>query len=83
VLCTVTDDGIGIDDRYQDKIFDLFERVDQRISGTGIGLALVKGIIEKHQGSISVESEGDDMGTTFRLSIPANNNHEAAVSELQ
>jgi len=83
VLCTVTDDGIGIDDRYQDKIFDLFERVDQRISGTGIGLALVKGIIEKHQGSISVESEGADMGTTFRLSIPANNNHEAAVSELQ
>jgi len=82
VLCTVTDDGIGIDDRYQDKIFDLFERVDQKVSGTGIGLALVKGIIEKHQGSISVESEGDDMGTTFRLSIPANGNHENAVSEM-
>jgi len=61
----VRDNGIGIKPRYHDKIFDLFETLDPNSEGTGIGLALVKRIVEAHGGKIWVESEGLGRGSTF------------------
>lgn len=69
----VRDNGMGIYPRYHDKVFGLFERLDSRDEGTGVGLALVKHIIELHGGRIWVESEGLGRGSTFcfTLGIPA------------
>lgn len=66
----IKDNGIGIDKRYHDRIFSLFEKLDPAIEGTGVGLALVKRIIETHGGKIWVESEGTGKGSTFCFTIP-------------
>ncbi|MCA9499499.1 MAG: PAS domain S-box protein [Nitrospira sp.] len=66
----VRDNGIGIDPAYQEKIFGLFERLESQIDGTGIGLALVKRIVDVHGGRIWVESEGKGHGSTFCLTLP-------------
>jgi PAS domain S-box-containing protein len=63
----VRDNGMGIDARHLPKLFGLFEKLDPRAEGTGIGLALVKRIVEVHGGTIWVESEGPGKGSTFRL----------------
>ena len=52
------DEGIGIDPRYHDKVFSLFDKLDASSDGTGVGLALVKRIIEVHGGRIWVEIRG-------------------------
>lgn len=66
----VKDNGMGIAPQYHTKIFGLFDRLDQNKEGTGIGLALVKRIIEHHAGQIWVESEGNNTGSTFCLTLP-------------
>ena len=68
-ICYVQDNGMGIDAAYQEKVFALFERLDHRVEGTGIGLALVKRIIEMHGGAIWVESEGEGRGSMFCFTI--------------
>ncbi len=68
-VCYVQDNGAGIDPRYHEKIFGLFERLDQKTAGTGIGLALVKRIVEVHGGHIWVESEGLGQGSTFCFTL--------------
>ena len=70
VLCWVRDEGMGIDPKYHEKVFGLFERLDTGAGGTGIGLALVKRIIEGHGGRVWVESEGVDRGSTFFFTLP-------------
>lgn len=70
VGCCIKDNGIGIDPRYHEKVFGLFERLDNTTEGTGIGLALVKRIIEVHEGRIWVESEGVNQGTCFCFTLP-------------
>ena len=77
----VKDNGVGIDARYQDKIFGLFERLDSKIDGTGIGLALVQRIVEVHGGRIWVESEGDGSGSTFCFTLPPADAPEPAVED--
>ncbi len=67
---TVRDNGQGIDPEYQDKVFELFERLDLETDGTGIGLALVKLIVEVHGGRVWVESDGPGCGSTFCFTLP-------------
>ena len=65
----VADNGIGIDERYHDKIFGLFDKLDGRAEGSGIGLALVKRIVEVHGGRIWVESAGRGQGSAFCFTL--------------
>lgn len=66
----VKDNGMGIDPRYSSRIFNLFEKLDPNSEGTGIGLAIVKRIVENHGGKIWVESDGSGKGSTFCFTIP-------------
>lgn len=70
-LMTIKDNGIGFDDQYSDKIFELFQRLHTRTEyqGTGIGLAVCKKIVEKHNGQIHVSSKLNE-GTVFTLIFP-------------
>jgi len=67
----VRDNGIGIEAQYQELVFGLFEKLDPTVEGSGIGLALVKRIIETHGGRIWVDSEGHGRGSTFYFTLPA------------
>ncbi len=64
------DNGSGIDPAYSGKVFELFERLEPAIDGTGVGLALVKRIVEVHGGRVWVESEGAGRGSTFCFTLP-------------
>ncbi|MCP3914356.1 MAG: histidine kinase, partial [bacterium] len=67
----VRDNGLGIDPKYHEKVFGLFERLEPEASeGTGIGLARVKRIVEIHDGKVWVESAGLGEGSTFCVSLP-------------
>ena len=67
----IPSNGIGIEPRYQEKILGLFDQLDPTVEGLGIGLALVKRIVEAHGGRIWVESDGSGQGATFCFTIPA------------
>ena len=81
LTCMITDNGIGIHPSYHDRIFNLFERLDPQIEGTGIGMTLVKRIIEAHGGTITIESEGETTGCRVIFTLPANPVEEMAVQE--
>ncbi len=70
---SISDNGIGFDPQYSKKIFEVFQRLHDRTeySGTGIGLAIVKKIVENHNGIITAESE-PSKGARFDIYIPVN-----------
>lgn len=67
-----SDNGIGFDQQFKNKIFDLFQRLHakEKYPGTGIGLAIVKKIIERHNGVIIASGE-PNRGARFDIYIPA------------
>jgi signal transduction histidine kinase len=67
----VRDNGIGIEPRYHSQIFGLFNRLNPEMDGTGVGLTLVKRIVEMYGGRIWVQSEGAKRGTTFYFTLPS------------
>ena len=73
ITLSVSDEGMGISREHLSKIFENFYRVDNRdnreIGGTGIGLALVKALVEGHHGTVSLESE-PGKGTIFTVTLP-------------
>ena len=68
-IFSVRDNGIGIAKEHQERIFELFSKLDPNTDGIGIGLGLVKRIIDTHGGRIWVESEGAGKGTTFKFTL--------------
>ena len=67
----VRDNGMGIEPAHQSKVFGLFDKLDPKSEGTGIGLALVKRSIETHGGRLWVESAGAGCGSTFWFTLAA------------
>lgn len=69
---SVSDNGIGFDMKHAERIFDVFQRLHTRSDypGTGVGLSICRKIVERHHGTIAVQSE-PNQGTTFTLALPA------------
>jgi len=69
---TVRDNGIGFDEKYRDRIFDVFQRLHGRdeYEGTGVGLAICRKIAERHGGTIAAHSRPGE-GATFVVTLPA------------
>jgi signal transduction histidine kinase len=68
----VRDNGMGIAPELHEQAFDLFRRLHAKIDGTGVGLSLVKRIVEVHGGQVWIESDGQPgRGTTVWLDLPA------------
>lgn len=70
IIFQVRDNGIGIDRADQARIFEIFEKLNPSAEGTGLGLALVKRIVELHHGRIWVESDGPGQGCCFKFTLP-------------
>jgi signal transduction histidine kinase len=69
---SVRDNGIGFDEKYRDRIFDVFQRLHGRdeYEGTGVGLAICRKIVERHGGTITAHSRVGE-GATFVVELPA------------
>jgi signal transduction histidine kinase/CheY-like chemotaxis protein len=82
----VTDTGFGIAPNMLDSIFDMFTQAqrssDRSQGGLGIGLALVKNLVELHEGSVTAQSAGLGHGSTFTVTLPRIENTHATSSEL-
>ena len=70
ILCYVRDNGLGIDPSKHSDIFNVFTKLNPELSGSGIGLSIVKKIVEIHKGRVWVESEGIGRGSTFYFTLP-------------
>jgi signal transduction histidine kinase len=66
----IRDNGKGIEPQYLERIFGLFEKLDPSSKGTGLGLALVRRILEFHDGRVWAESAGVGTGCTFVFELP-------------
>jgi len=69
VCIIISDNGAGIAEEYQDKVFDMFFRASEKSQGSGLGLYIVKSAVDKLQGTVELESRIGE-GTTFKINIP-------------
>ncbi len=83
IVCYVRDNGVGIESLYHEKVFGLFDQLDQTATGSGVGLALVKRIVEVHGGRVWVESKGPGQGSTFCFTIPASKKRKEATDKAR
>lgn len=86
VRIRVTDDGLGLTPEASSSIFRLFAQVDAHLQhargGLGIGLSLVKQLVELHGGTVSASSEGPGKGATFTIALPASRGGHVAATAL-
>ncbi|WP_229262166.1 hybrid sensor histidine kinase/response regulator [Duganella guangzhouensis] len=82
VLLIVSDNGIGMSPELRSRVFELFAQADRNSDrsqgGLGLGLALVKSLVELHGGSVAVDSEGEQKGSTFTITLPGAEQQPAA-----
>jgi PAS domain S-box-containing protein len=76
----VRDNGRGLDPVHRERVFGLFEKLDPRAEGTGVGLAVVKRIVETHGGRVCLDSRGLGRGTEVRVILPVPSETEEAVA---
>jgi signal transduction histidine kinase len=67
---SVRDNGIGVEPKLQQKVFDLFQKLDPATEGTGVGLAVVKRLVESYGGSATFASEGIGLGAEVSFTLP-------------
>jgi PAS domain S-box-containing protein len=86
VIVSVRDTGLGIPANDLPRIFDMFSQVDRSVErstgGLGIGLALVKGLVEMHGGTVTATSEGQSKGSTFVVKLPVLESTAAPVLDV-
>ena len=70
ITIEISDNGIGIEPRFVEKVFYAFEQADSQSEGLGLGLAISKAIVEMHSGTIRAHSEGLRKGATFVIELP-------------
>jgi signal transduction histidine kinase len=70
VVLTVQDNGLGLSELQQRQLFGLFQRLHTHVEGTGVGLYIIKRLVENAGGTITVQSQ-PDVGTTFTVTLPA------------
>jgi signal transduction histidine kinase len=70
LVLTVQDNGLGVSEQQQIRLFQLFQRLHTHVEGTGVGLYMVKRIVEQANGRVTVQSQAG-VGTTFTLVFPA------------
>jgi signal transduction histidine kinase len=80
VKLTIADNGIGFDNQYREKIFTIFQRLHSRneYEGTGIGLATVRKIVERHGGTISADGQLN-IGSKFHVILPLTQKTQGTV----
>lgn len=84
IQITVSDNGQGIDTAFHEKVFLPFKRLHRHdeIPGTGLGLGICKQIIERHNGSLIIESSSNE-GTTFLITLPAQTDFQSKISDKE
>lgn len=87
VIITVQDTGLGIDPSFLPRLFDPFEQADSSLAhsygGLGLGLSIVKGIVELHNGSINAFSDGIGTGSLFVINLPVQKDKAETIAEKQ
>jgi signal transduction histidine kinase len=79
ITIEISDNGIGIEPQFVEKVFYAFEQADLQGEGLGLGLAISKAVVEMHAGTIRAHSEGLGKGTTFVIDLPVHGSQQAAI----
>jgi two-component system, chemotaxis family, CheB/CheR fusion protein len=79
ITIEISDNGIGIEPQFVEKVFYAFEQADLQGEGLGLGLAISKAVVEMHAGTIRAHSEGLGKGTTFVIELPVHGSQQAAI----